>query len=199
MLEQTGLIVDLGCWAITEALEDSERWAHLDKDFRVCVNISAQQLIGSQSIEKICKTIKDSGIFFHTLTLEVNERLFMVDGKHLNDTMHEMQAKGVRFSLDDIGTGYSSLNHLKRFPIDAIKIDQTIIRDMLNNEEEAALITTMMSIAANLKLEVIAEGVEIEEQASFLEKVRCHIVHGSLYSLRVAADKVAQVIKKNRG
>ena len=181
MLEETGLIVRVGGWVIQQACAD---WhAHFSagaQPMRVAVNVSARQFADRRLIEQVRKVLKDGGIPPQCLELEITEDTLMQDIGQTKDILHACDALGVRLAVDDFGTGYSSMAYLKRFPIDALKIDQTFIRGVPGDTNDAAITEASIVLAHKLGLEVIAEGVENEAHMAFLRAHDCDVAQGFL-------------------
>lgn len=182
--EQSGLIVPIGEWVMREACTQARRWQieHGFKDVRVAVNVSAAQFSQSDIVEFVARTLKETGLEARMLELEVTESVFMVDINHTIQTLQNLHALGVELAIDDFGTGYSSLSYLRQFPIDRLKIDQSFIRNALNNQDDAAIARTIVRLAHSLSLKVIAEGVETREHEMFLREEGCDEVQGYRYS-----------------
>ncbi|MCK6417607.1 MAG: EAL domain-containing protein [Alphaproteobacteria bacterium] len=182
--EQSGLIVPIGEWVMREACKQARLWQteHGMKDVRVAVNVSAAQFSQSDIVDFVRKTLKEVGLEARMLELEVTESVFMADINHTIQTLQNLHALGVELAIDDFGTGYSSLSYLRQFPIDRLKIDQSFIRNALNNQDDAAIARTIVRLAHSLSLKVIAEGVETREHELFLLEEGCDEVQGYRYS-----------------
>jgi EAL domain-containing protein (putative c-di-GMP-specific phosphodiesterase class I) len=181
LAEESDLIVDLGSWVLAEAcqLMSSENFS--GRQLQLSVNLSPRQFRKPGFVPWLKDLLAASGADPTCLTLEVTEGMMINDVNEAVAKMKELAALGIRFSVDDFGTGYSSLAYLKRLPIHELKIDRTFIQDAPNNSDDAALVETILSVARHMQLNVVAEGVETEEQAAFLNK-RASVIHqGFLY------------------
>ena len=186
VLEESGLIIEIGDWVLTEAChlcaELLEQGLVNAGQFSLCVNISPRQFRQPGFIERVASSLLISGLPRATLTLEITEGIVI---QNIDDTISKMlQLKklGVGFAMDDFGTGYSSLTYLKRLPVDILKIDQSFIRDATQNPNDAEIIRAIVAMALSLGLDVIAEGVEHQEQLELLQLQGCHLYQGYLYS-----------------
>jgi EAL domain-containing protein (putative c-di-GMP-specific phosphodiesterase class I) len=186
VLEESGLIIEIGDWVLTEACylcaELLGQGLVSAGQFSLCVNISPRQFRQPGFIERVADSLRISGLPRATLTLEITEGIVI---QNIDDTISKMlQLKklGVGFAMDDFGTGYSSLTYLKRLPVDILKIDQSFIRDATQNPNDAEIIRAIVAMALSLGLEVIAEGVEHQEQLELLQLQGCHLYQGYLYS-----------------
>ncbi|KKL76526.1 hypothetical protein LCGC14_2044020, partial [marine sediment metagenome] len=201
--EETGLIVPLGEWVLRTACAQNRTWQEAGfPPLRVAVNLSARQFQQRNLIETVAQVLKETGLDAHWLQLEITEGVAMQDADLTIAVLRGLRAMGVQISIDDFGTGYSSLSYLKRFPIDVVKIDRSFVRDITVDESDAAIATAVIAIAHNLKLKVIAEGVETEEQLAFLKGRRCDEMQGYLFSRPVPAREfhkmLAQVKRRSR-
>lgn len=186
--EETGLILELGRWVLHRACRDARAW--LDSPggpVRVAVNISAQQFRQPDFVGMVAQALADTGLPADWLELEVTEGVVMDGADRVRATLEELRRLGVHLSIDDFGTGYSSLAYLRRFPIDKLKIDQSFIREMLHDADAAAVTHAIVELAKTLRLGVIAEGVETEEQAAFLATIGCDEAQGWLYAKAMPA------------
>jgi EAL domain-containing protein (putative c-di-GMP-specific phosphodiesterase class I) len=138
--------------------------------------------------------LESTGLEGRYLTIELTESVMMENAEATIATLHELKKLGVRISIDDFGTGYSSLSYLKRLPIDTLKIDQSFVRDISGKADDAAIAMLIIDMAHNLKLSVVAEGVETEEQLSFLKSKSCDAVQGYLISRPVPADQLTALV-----
>ncbi|MBU0800271.1 MAG: EAL domain-containing protein, partial [Alphaproteobacteria bacterium] len=180
--EQSGLIVPIGEMVIRVACQTAAQWAAAGHNFRIAVNVSGAQFYQSDLVAYVSKILRETGLNPHKLELEVTESVFMEDVNHAIQTLQDLHALGVELAIDDFGTGYSSLSYLRQFPIDRLKIDQSFIRNALNNPDDAAIARTIVALGHSLNLKVIAEGVETKEHESFLLEHRCDEVQGYRYS-----------------
>ncbi len=149
---------------------------------RVAVNLSARQFHQPALVESVAQILTDTGLDPNLLELELTEGSIMKDPNQAIRKLHELKAMGIHISVDDFGTGYSSLNYLKRFPIDTLKIDKTFVRDINTDPDNEAIVSAIITLAHALKLNVIAEGVETQEQLESLRVLKCDEVQGYLFS-----------------
>ncbi|MCD8494134.1 MAG: EAL domain-containing protein [Alphaproteobacteria bacterium] len=197
--EQSGLIVPIGAWVLRQACEDAKRWEDLGINIRTAINVSAAQFAQGDLVEYVAQVIKDTGVEAHKLELEVTESVFMDDIQHTIQTLQSLHALGVELAIDDFGTGYSSLSYLRQFPIDRLKIDQSFIRNALNNPDDASIAKTIVGLGHSLNLKVIAEGVETKEHEEFLLKHDCDEVQGFRYSKPVPNDDLIAFVQNYNG
>lgn len=187
--EQSGLIVPIGEWVLKTACFAAAEWNAAGHDFRIAVNVSGAQFYQSDLVALVQKTLSESGLPAHKLELEVTESIFMDDVNHAIQTLQHLHSLGVELAIDDFGTGYSSLSYLRQFPIDRLKIDQSFIRNALNNPDDAAIARTIVRLGHSLNLKVIAEGVETKEHEDFLLSEECDEVQGFRYSRPVPNEE----------
>ena len=182
--EETGLILPLGNWVLETACGQLAKWANQPTmaDLTIAVNVSAGQFKHPNFVEHVLSILKKTNANPRRLKLELTESLLVVNLQDIIEKMFSLKAKGVGFSLDDFGTGYSSLSYLKRLPLDQLKIDQSFVRDLLVDPNDAAIARTIVALAQSLGLAVIAEGVETEHQRDFLASSGCHAYQGYLFS-----------------
>jgi EAL domain-containing protein (putative c-di-GMP-specific phosphodiesterase class I) len=189
MLEETGLIYAVGRWALRKAIEDYLRWraAGLAAP-RIAVNVSPLQLRNRGFIAEIEQVI---GIDAHAaagLELEITESLIMEDVQHNIASLQAIRAMGVTIAIDDFGTGFSSLSYLAKLPVDTLKIDRMFVNEMTAAPQGLALVSTIITLAHSLKLKVVAEGVETEEQSRLLRSLSCDEMQGFLFSKPVPSE-----------
>jgi diguanylate cyclase (GGDEF)-like protein/PAS domain S-box-containing protein len=182
--EETGLILPIGDWVLRTACLQLKKWSETPctKDLVIAVNVSQRQFSQPDFVRQLCKILNQTGANPTLLKLELTESLVM---HNVNETIKKMEALkvfGIRFSMDDFGTGYSSLSHLKKLPLSQLKIDQSFVRDITTDPSDAIIIQTIIGMANNLGLNVIAEGVETEEQLACLERLGCLAYQGYLFS-----------------
>lgn len=184
LAEESGRIVPIGRWVLKSACRQLAAWAGLPERSRlsIAVNVSPVQFHQAEFVASVREILDVTGANPRRLVLEVTETLFLKDPVAARATMEALSALGIRFSLDDFGTGYSSLSYLKRLPLHQLKIDQSFVRDLLDSTADAAIVETIIALADRLGLEVTAEGVEREAQASWLRTHGCHHFQGFLYA-----------------
>jgi diguanylate cyclase (GGDEF)-like protein len=180
--EESGLILDMGAWAVLQAARQVAAWAQAGlPPTPVAVNVSGRQCMTRDLLQVVRAALRETGIAPPLLRLEITESTAMTEGDHVIGLLHEIRALGVRLSLDDFGTGYSSLAYLKHFPIDEIKIDGSFVRALPDSRDDAAIVHATIALAQGLELQVVAEGVETEAQASFLAERGCNAGQGFLF------------------
>lgn len=188
--EQSGLIVPIGEWVMETACADAKMWAErYNYDGRIAINVSGVQFSQSDIVSYTQKVLTKTGIEPHKVELEVTESVFMDDIQHTIEILKNLNSLGVELAIDDFGTGYSSLSYLRQFPIDRLKIDQSFIRNALNNVDDAAIAKTIIALGHSLNLKVIAEGAEVKEHEDFLLEHKCDEVQGFRYCRPVPADE----------
>ena len=194
--ESSGLIVPIGKWVLETACAQARAWQQEGLgELRVAVNLSATQFQQSDLIEMVRQTLHKTQLDPKLLELEITESLLMdADGAlKVLDGLHEL---GVILALDDFGTGFSSLSYLKRFPLDVLKIDRSFIRDVPNDSNDSAITRSIIALAQGLKLDVIAEGVETQEQVDYLHQNGCQHLQGFHFSRPVPSAQFAQMMRK---
>lgn len=197
--EQSGLIVPIGEWVMKTAVETAMSWRATGHDIRIAVNVSGAQFYQSDIVAFTSKILRESGLPPHQLELEVTESVFMEDIQHTITILQNLHNLGVELAIDDFGTGYSSLSYLRQFPIDRLKIDQSFIRNALQNPDDAAIARTIVALGHSLSLKVIAEGVETKEHEAFLQAQNCDEVQGFRYSRPIPKDKFAEFVQNYSG
>jgi diguanylate cyclase (GGDEF)-like protein/PAS domain S-box-containing protein len=199
LTEETGMIVVIGEWALRTACAQARAWhAAGHSDLRVTVNFSARQFEHPNFARLIRTVLKETGLAASALELEITESIAMKNVHCSGTTLSELSAHGIHISLDDFGTGFSSLRYLTRFPINTLKIDQTFVRDLTHDPADAAITAAVITMAHTLKLKVIAEGVETEEQLAFLCSRRCDEIQGYLFSRPVPAEAFTKLLQEER-
>jgi EAL domain-containing protein (putative c-di-GMP-specific phosphodiesterase class I) len=183
------LIYEVGHWALRQSIQDYLRWRAAGlKVVRLAVNVSPLQLRNREFSPQLRRLLEMDRHVADGLELEITETLIMADVNHSITSLRAIRAMGVRIAIDDFGTGFSSLSYLAKLPVDALKIDRSFIVDMTGGPEGLALVSTIIDLAHSLKLKVVAEGVETQEQSRLLKLRNCDEMQGFLFSQPVPAD-----------
>jgi len=194
--EDCGLILPIGTWVLREACRQAQAWIHAGLPMAsIAVNISAIQFREANFLEGVFAILDDTGLDPRSLELELTESVLM---KHVEDTqgiLNVLRARGVQVAVDDFGTGYSSLSYLRKFPIDALKIDQSFVRQITTAPDETTNVTAVISMGRSLKLSVVAEGVETREELAFLQARECDEAQGYYFSRPVPAEQFAKLLE----
>lgn len=194
--EETGLIIPIGEWILHQACLTLKTWQESpeSQQLKLAINISARQFHQADFVDTVSATLKHHQIDASKLELEITESMLMDDIQDIAAKMHALKALDISFALDDFGSGYSSLNYLKSLPLGSLKVDQSFVRDMLIDENDAAIVKTIITLAKELQLAVVAEGVEKPEQARILHDLGCDLLQGYLYG-RPSAEFVSGNLK----
>jgi len=198
--EECGLITSIGQWVLLEACRQARAWRDLGlRAVPLAVNVSAVEFLAKNFLSGVRAILIATGIEPHNLELELTESVLMLDAESTVDTLHALKAIGVRLAVDDFGTGYSSFTYLRRFPLDALKIDRSFVHDITVDQNDAAIVSAMIGIGKSLKQRVIAEGVETREQLNFLQTHGCGEGQGYYFSRPVVAEQLTEVLKYGIG
>ena len=199
LMEETGLVVALGNWVLRHTCRQAAQWrAEGLEPVTVAVNLSARQLHDGGLVEQVRDALADSGLPPGALELELTESMLMEDVEATIDTLRAIRALGVRLSVDDFGTGYSSLAYLKRFPLDAVKVDRSFVQDITADPDDVSITRAVITMAHALRLKVVAEGVETEGQLALLVANRCDEIQGYYFSRPLPADELAALLRTGR-
>jgi len=197
LAEATGVMIPIGTWALREACRQAKEWhAAGHDDLSLAVNLSVTQLQQTDLVDRVRAILDETGFPAQLLELEITESSAMQSPELSIRTLFELKKLGLRISVDDFGTGHSSLSYLKRFPIDTLKIDQSFVRDITSDPDTAAIVTAIIAMAHSLRLKVIAEGVEFSEQANFLTSHGCDQLQGYLVTPPIPADEFLAFIRQ---
>ncbi|WP_246703192.1 GGDEF and EAL domain-containing protein [Rhizobium sp. SG741] len=197
LAEETGLVVLIGDMVLREACRQARAWQDQGlPPLRIAVNVSARQFLENSLIDQVASALQAAGLDPQWLELELTESLIMRDVEGAIERMHALKELGVSIAIDDFGTGYSSLSTLRRFPLSRLKIDRSFIADIPEKAGDMAITSAIVSLGRTLELEVVAEGVETEEQAQFLEGAGCEMFQGFLFAKPLPASEVGNLIAK---
>ncbi|HSN21101.1 MAG TPA: EAL domain-containing protein [Usitatibacter sp.] len=193
--EESGLIVPIGDWVLREALGQAKGWQGAGRPVMISVNVSAHQLARPSFVDRLSRLIEEAGIDPGLLELEVTEGVIVEGAGEAREALDQIAALGVGIAIDDFGTGYSGLAYLKRLPIDTVKIDQSFVRDITIDPDDAAIVTAIVAMAASLGVDVVAEGVETQAQLEALRRLDCHRAQGFLLARPMSAAAAAQLVR----
>jgi diguanylate cyclase (GGDEF)-like protein/PAS domain S-box-containing protein len=198
LAEETGLILPIGLWVLDAACAQLKQWEStpLTRDLQLAVNVSARQFYQKDFVEQVHRVVGKSAIKPELLKLELTESLILDNVADAISKMRELKAIGIRFSMDDFGTGYSSLSYLKQLPLDQLKIDQSFVRDIVTDQNDAVIVQTIIVMAQNFHLNVIAEGVETKEQFEQLQQYGCQVFQGYLFGKPVPIEQFEMLLRQ---
>lgn len=198
--EDTGLIVPLGAWVLKEACRQNMKWQEEGMgELSVSVNVSVRQFHKKTFPEEVARTLSETGIDPSLLEIEITESVLIQEVEETEKTLDRLKEMGLRLSIDDFGTGYSSLSYLKRFPLDVLKIDRSFVNDITTDPDDRAVVSSIIGLAHNLNLEVIAEGVETQEQFLFLKERDCDQLQGYYFSRPVGGKELSALVRDRKG
>lgn len=187
--EETGLIVSMGAWILTKACLAIKTWnQHRDNPLKMAVNLSPRQFRDDDLVATVRNTLAATGCRPQWLELEITESLLLDNDERVRSALDTFRGMGISIAIDDFGTGYSALGYLKRFPIDVLKIDRSFVQDVMRDHGSTELVKAIIMMARGLGLEIVAEGIETNEQESFLQAHGCHLGQGYLYSKPVPQE-----------
>ena len=197
--EMSGLIVPIGLWILRTACMQAKLWQkRSDRDLYVAVNLSARQFQQPNLVDEVAAVLEETKLRPDLLELEITESNAMQNAEKTIYTLRELKALGVRIAMDDFGTGYSSLSYLKRFPIDTLKLDRSFVLDVTTDPSDAAIVSAVIAMAHSLKLHVVAEGVETEQQLDFLCSQNCDRIQGYFFSRPLPSEDLAPYIMERK-
>lgn len=195
LAEETGLIIPIGEWLIKTLCQQLKSWQQLNlPSIQVAINLSIRQFFQKNLIITLTQEIKKANIRSNSIRIEINESMMINDISRVIYTMNNFETAGIPIAVDNYGIGYSSLEYLKRLPIDIIKIDRSFIRNILQNKDDGIIVQTVIAMAHNLNIKIIAEGVETMEQLKFLKKNNCNYAQGYLFSRPVSAQDMEMTL-----
>jgi len=194
--EDCGLILPIGKWVLREACEQARAWVDVGLSLgTIAVNISAMEFRGENFLEGVFAILKDTGLDPRSLELELTESVLMKRAESTESVLKTLRARGVQLAVDDFGTGYSSLSYLGKFPVDALKIDQSFVRQITSSPAETTIVAAIISMGRSLKLRVVAEGVETQEEMMYLQAHQCDEAQGYYFSRPVPRQQFAQLLE----
>ena len=196
LAEETGLIEGIGEWVLRTACKQAKVWQQEGfPPLRMAVNLSPRQFWRPGIVEMIDRVLRETGLEPCYLDLEITEGLLMKDVEDSIAILHALKRMGIHLSIDDFGTGYSSLSYLKRFPIDQLKIDKSFVSDVTVNQDNTSIAMAVIAMAHNMRLKVIAEGVENPAQLAFLQKYQCDEIQGYYLSRPAPAQQIRALLR----
>ena len=201
LAEETGLIVPLGSWVLRQACRQLAEWQRLRSGgvpFVMNVNLSSRQLVREAIADEVAEAVDESGIRASWLVLEVTETVLMADPVVAAAALGRIRDLGVRVALDDFGSGYSSLSHLRRFPIDIVKIDKSFVDDVAHEGAESAIARGIIELGRAMRIQTVAEGIEVDEQAEILRTLGCELGQGFFFARPLAADAWAGLLQMDQ-
>jgi EAL domain-containing protein (putative c-di-GMP-specific phosphodiesterase class I) len=200
--EETGQIVAVGQWALREACRQMSRWQRRypsETPLFISVNLSSRQFTQPDLLEQVRFILDETKLDPRCLKLEITESVVMENIDKATEMLRQLRALGVRLAIDDFGTGYSSLSYLHRFPIDTLKVDRSFVMRMVDNNENIEIVRTILMLAQNLGMDVVAEGVETKEQLALLRKLGCENGQGYFFSRPVSVGGAEKIITETTG
>jgi EAL domain-containing protein (putative c-di-GMP-specific phosphodiesterase class I) len=199
LAEERGLIVLIGEWVLRQSCLQISTWQEQGYDVpKLAVNLSARQFRHKTLVADVARILAETGVEGSCLTLEITEGVLMEDGEQTVETLRQLNALGLEISVDDFGAGYSSLSYLKHYPVNTLKISRSFVRDITTDPNDAAIIASIIAMARSLKMQVIAEGVETEEQLAFLAGQKCGCYQGFYFSKPLPAAEIVSRLQQHQ-
>jgi EAL domain-containing protein (putative c-di-GMP-specific phosphodiesterase class I) len=197
--EEFGLIVPIGRWVLREGCRQAKAWQNSGlPPMQIAINVSAVELRAKNFIEGVRAVLKETGLEPRYLELELTETFLMQDAQSTAVVLESLKDMGVQLALDDFGTGYSSLSYMRRFPIDTLKIDQSFVRNLATDADDASIVSAVINMGSSLHMQVVAEGIETNEQLAMLRDQNCPEGQGYFFSHPVAADGLIPLLGRGK-
>jgi diguanylate cyclase (GGDEF)-like protein len=199
--EDTGLIIDIGQWVLREACRQMKEWQSqglVDYSITMSVNLSNKQFTSPMLAQQITQILRETDLDPHCLNVEITETVVTENAERACTTLRELRALGIHLSIDDFGTGYSSLSYLHRFPVNTLKIDRSFISNMAAGDENSAIVRTIIALAENLGMDVVAEGIETEAQKAALRAFQCDYAQGYLFARPAPANVIEELMSREQ-
>ena len=197
LAEETGLILPIGEWVLDTACREALRCPQLcGEQLMVAVNLSPLELQRGDPVQRVRRVLREIGLQAQYLELEITERSAMRRGEESVAMLHELDQLGVRLAIDDFGSGYSNLGYLKKLPVSTLKIDRTFVRDLPDDNEDAAITRAIIALGHSLNLSVLAEGVENQAQKDFLVRLGCDMMQGYMLARPLPLDEAVRLVRK---
>jgi EAL domain-containing protein (putative c-di-GMP-specific phosphodiesterase class I) len=203
LAEETSLIIPLDEWVLGQACRQAKQWKEQfdntgQTPLTINANLSSRHFVDSDLVEKVGKTLRESGLNAAALHLEITESLILDNLQETATMLHKLKTLGVNLAIDDFGTGYSSLSYLHQLPIDILKIDRAFIMQMAESDENQEIVRAILTLAQNLKMQTVAEGVETKPQAQLLQSLGCNFGQGYLFAHPLTAEEATTLLMENR-
>jgi EAL domain-containing protein (putative c-di-GMP-specific phosphodiesterase class I) len=196
LAEELGLIHDVGIWLIKEVSQEINAWKKLSvEDIKVAINLSAEQIKHPSLLSDIHDVLNETEVNPHQIEFEITENILIDQSFHVMENLKGIRKLGINIALDDFGTGFSSLSYLTRFPFSTLKIDKCFVNDCLVNEQSAAIIKIIIQLCKQLKLDIVAEGVETKAELEFIRDNGCNVIQGYIFSTALKKDRLLKFIQ----
>ena len=193
--EDCGLIVPIGHWVLREACMQARTWQEAGlPSTTMAVNISAMEFQADNFLDSVFAILDETGLDPASLELELTESVLMKRAESTVSMLRSLRSRGIQVAVDDFGTGYSSLSYLRKFPVDALKIDQSFVRQIATSPDDATIVTAIISMCRSLKLRVVAEGVETQQELAFLQDHECDEAQGFYFCRPILSDRFAKLL-----
>lgn len=196
LAEEVGLIIPIGEWLIHTVCNQLHTWQKANlPDIYAAINLSPRQVMQKDLVDTIARALKNRQISNHCFQIEITEQTMIKDVERIAKVLQELKSLGISVAIDDFGMGYSSLNFLKRFPIDMLKIDKSFIADVFTNPDDASIVQSVISLGHNMHMKIIAEGIETQSHLHFLKERHCDLGQGFYFSPPMGAKEMTTILQ----